>query len=143
MSFVYDAGGAIAKEDGGQWKADLVPPRVDQGPNAVQDAVDKYMHGDQTKDESDRYIVYGQGKSGHDLRRRLGGRRPPPTRRTTRPAASSRTTSVNFVMPGPSGKDLPVFLGGSDLAVPVKSQGPGPRRRVDQRLHRHRRARQG
>jgi N,N'-diacetylchitobiose transport system substrate-binding protein len=27
----------------------------------------------------------------------------------------------NFVMPGPSGKNMPVFLGGSDLAVPVKS----------------------
>ena len=25
-------------------------------------------------------------------------------------------------MPGPSGKNLPVFLGGSDLAVPVKSE---------------------
>ena len=25
-------------------------------------------------------------------------------------------------MPGPSGKNLPVFLGGSDLAVPVKSK---------------------
>ena len=29
-------------------------------------------------------------------------------------------------MPGPSGKNLPVFLGGSDLAVPVKSEGAGP-----------------
>ena len=28
-------------------------------------------------------------------------------------------------MPGPSGKNLPVFLGGSDLAIPVKSKAQG------------------
>lgn len=91
MSFVYDAGGSIAEESGGQWKANLSSPESVKGLTEFKNVVDKYMHGDKTKDESDRYIVYGQGKSSMIFGAAWEGR-PPPTRRTTRPA-SSRTTS--------------------------------------------------
>ena len=64
MSFVYDAGGSIAVESGGKWKANLSSPESVKGLNEFKNVVDTYMHGDKTKDESDRYIVYGQGKSG-------------------------------------------------------------------------------
>jgi N,N'-diacetylchitobiose transport system substrate-binding protein len=114
MSFVYDAGGSIAKEEGGTWKANLSSPESVKGLN------DKYMHGDKTKDESDRYIVYGQGKSGMIFGAAWEGA-------TAEDPKSDKTGKLkgnleNFVMPGPSGKNLPVFLGGSDLAVPVKSK---------------------
>ncbi|MDN3026662.1 extracellular solute-binding protein [Streptomyces sp. S.PB5] len=119
MSFVYDAGGSIAVESGGEWKANLSSPESVKGLKAFQSVVDEYMHGDKTKDESDRYIVYGQGKSGMIFAPAWEGA-------TAAAKENDKTGKLannveNFVMPGPSGKNLPVFLGGSDLAVPVKS----------------------
>lgn len=119
MSFVYDAGGAIATESGGQWKASLSSPASLKGLKEFKNVVDRYMHGDKTKDESDRYIVYGQGKSAMIFAAAWEGA-------TAEDPKNDKTGKLkgnleNFVMPGPSGKNMPVFLGGSDLAVPVKS----------------------
>ncbi|MER5980869.1 extracellular solute-binding protein [Streptomyces sp. NPDC001857] len=119
MSFVYDAGGSIAVESGGEWKANLSSPESVKGLAEFKNVVDRYMHGDKTKDESDRYIVYGQGKSGMIFGAAWEGA-------TAEAPENDKTGKLkgnleNFVMPGPSGKNLPVFLGGSDLAVPVKS----------------------
>ncbi|MEU4149725.1 extracellular solute-binding protein [Streptomyces sp. NPDC026659] len=123
MSFVYDAGGAIAKESGGQWKASLSSPESLKGLTEFKTVLDTYMHGDKTKDESDRPIVFGQGNSAMIFGAAWEGAT----------AADPKTDKVgglkdkleNFVMPGPSGKNMPVFLGGSDLAVPVKSRAQG------------------
>ncbi|MEU4465165.1 extracellular solute-binding protein [Streptomyces sp. NPDC024017] len=119
MSFVYDAGGAIATESGGQWKASLSSPESLKGLTEFKNVVDSYMHGDKTKDESDRYIVYGQGKSAMIFAAAWEGA----TSEDPKNDKSGRLKGnlENFVMPGPSGKNMPVFLGGSDLAVPVKS----------------------
>ncbi|WP_329053377.1 extracellular solute-binding protein [Streptomyces violaceus] len=119
MSFVHDAGGAIATESGGQWKAGLSSPESLKGLTEFKNVVDSYMHGDKTKDESDRYIVYGQGKSAMIFAAAWEGA-------TAEDPKNDKTGKLkgnleNFVMPGPSGKNMPVFLGGSDLAVPVKS----------------------
>ena len=119
MSFVYDAGGTIATESGGQWKASLSSPESLKGLKEFKNVVDSYMHGDKTKDESDRYIVYGQGKSAMIFAAAWEGA-------TAEDPKNDKTGKLkgnleNFVMPGPSGKNMPVFLGGSDLAVPVKS----------------------
>ncbi|MDT0462684.1 extracellular solute-binding protein [Streptomyces gibsoniae] len=120
MSFVYDAGGSIAKEEGGQWKANLSSPESVKGLTEFKNVLDKYMHGDKTKDESDRYIVYGQGKSAMIFAAAWEGA-------TAADPKNDKTGKLkdnleNFVMPGPSGKNIPVFLGGSDLAIPVKSK---------------------
>ncbi|MET8952281.1 extracellular solute-binding protein [Streptomyces sp. NPDC004393] len=120
MSFVYDAGGSIAKEEGGQWKANLSSPESVKGLTEFKNILDKYMHGDKTKDESDRYIVYGQGKSAMIFAAAWEGA-------TAADPKNDKTGKLkdnleNFVMPGPSGKNIPVFLGGSDLAIPVKSK---------------------
>ncbi|MEV6735575.1 extracellular solute-binding protein [Streptomyces sp. NPDC051104] len=120
MSFVYDAGGSIAKQEGGQWKANLSSPESLKGLSEFKTVIDKYMHGDKTKDESDRYIVYGQGKSAMIFAAAWEGA-------TTADPKNDKTGKLknnleNFVMPGPSGKNMPVFLGGSDLAIPVKSK---------------------
>ncbi|MFE7899755.1 extracellular solute-binding protein [Streptomyces sp. NPDC057424] len=119
MSFVYDAGGAIATESGGRWKASLSSPESLKGLKEFKNVVDAYMHGDKTKDESDRYIVYGQGKSAMIFAAAWEGA-------TAEDPKNDKTGKLkgnleNFVMPGPSGENMPVFLGGSDLAVPVKS----------------------
>ncbi|MEV4230323.1 extracellular solute-binding protein [Streptomyces bobili] len=119
MSFVYDAGGSIAKEEGGQWKGNLSSPESLKGLGEYKNVVDKYMHGDKTKDESDRYIVYGQGKSGMIFGAAWEGATAEAPENDK--SGKLKGNLENFVMPGPSGKNLPVFLGGSDLAVPVKS----------------------
>ncbi|WP_328735174.1 extracellular solute-binding protein [Streptomyces bobili] len=119
MSFVYDAGGSIAKEEGGQWKGNLSSPESLKGLGEYKNVVDTYMHGDKTKDESDRYIVYGQGKSGMIFGAAWEGATAEAPENDK--SGKLKGNLENFVMPGPSGKNLPVFLGGSDLAVPVKS----------------------
>ncbi|WP_073946561.1 extracellular solute-binding protein [Streptomyces kebangsaanensis] len=120
MSFVYDAGGSIAKEEGGRWKADLSSPESLKGLDEFKNVVGKYMHGDKTKDESDRHIVYGQGKSGMIFGAAWeGAASAAPENDKT---GKLKDNNENFVMPGPSGKNMPVFLGGSDLAIPVKSE---------------------
>ncbi|MFI8960912.1 extracellular solute-binding protein [Streptomyces sp. NPDC053493] len=123
MSFVFEAGGSIAKQNGETWKANLSSPESVKGLTEYKNIVDKYMHGDKTKDESDRPVVFGQGKSATMFAAGWEGAT----------AADPKTDKVgglkdkleNFVMPGPSGKNLPVFLGGSDLAVPIKSKAQG------------------
>ncbi|MFH8495282.1 extracellular solute-binding protein [Streptomyces coeruleorubidus] len=119
MSFVYDAGGAIATESGGQWKASLSSPESLKGLKEFENVVDNYMHGDKTKDESDRYIVYGQGKSAMIFAAAWEGATAEDPKNDK--SGKLKGNLENFVMPGPSGKNMPVFLGGSDLAVPVKS----------------------
>jgi len=121
MSFVYDAGGAIATQSGDQWKASLSSPESIKGLNEWKSVVDKYMHGDKTKDESDRYIVYGQGKASMIFGAAWEGASAADPK-VDKTGGKLKTSLVNFVMPGPSGKNMPVFLGGSDLAVPVKSK---------------------
>ncbi|WP_338672874.1 extracellular solute-binding protein [Streptomyces sp. SCSIO 30461] len=119
MSFVYDAGGAIAEQEGDRWKAGLSSPESLKGLNEYKKVLDTYMKADKTKDESDRYIVYGQGNAGMIFGAAWEGA-------TAEDPKNDKTGKLkgnleNFVMPGPSGGNLPVFLGGSDLAIPVKS----------------------
>ncbi|WP_328396630.1 extracellular solute-binding protein [Streptomyces sp. NBC_00390] len=123
MSFVYDAGGAIAKKEGDQWKSTLSSPESIKGLKEYKNVLDKYMKADKTKDESDRYIVYGQGNAGMIFGAAWEGA-------TSETPENDKTGKLkgnleNFVMPGPSGKNMPVFLGGSDLAIPVKSKAQG------------------
>ncbi len=120
MSFVYDAGGSIAEESGGEWKATLSSPESLKGLTEFKNVVDTYMHGDKTKDESDRYIVYGQGKTSMIFAAAWEGATAEAPENDK--SGKLKGNLVSFVMPGPSGKNMPVFLGGSDLAVPVKSK---------------------
>jgi N,N'-diacetylchitobiose transport system substrate-binding protein len=122
LSFVYDAGGAIATDSGGgTFKASLSSAESVKGLTAWKDALGKYMHGDLTKDENDRYIVFGQGKSAliYGASWEGGAAADPKVDKT---GGKLKTNLAQFVFPGPSGKNMPVFLGGSDLAVPVKSK---------------------
>ncbi|GAA1156839.1 N,N'-diacetylchitobiose transport system substrate-binding protein [Kitasatospora gansuensis] len=121
MSFVTDAGGSIAKQDGDKWKATLSSPESVKGLTAWKDALGKYMKGDLTKDDADRYIVYGLGSSNMIYGSGWeGGSAADP--KFDKTGGKLKENIVSFVMPGPSGKNLSTFLGGSDLAVPVKSK---------------------
>ncbi|MFJ4475062.1 extracellular solute-binding protein [Streptomyces xanthochromogenes] len=120
MSFVYDAGGSIAKQDGDKFKANLSSPESIKGLTEFKNVIDKYMKGDKTKDEADRPIVYGQGKSALVFSPAWEGANAALPENDKVGKLADKIES--FVMPAPSGKAMPVFLGGSDLVVPVKSK---------------------
>lgn len=119
MSYVKAYGGQIAKTDGTKWTADLESPAAQQGIQHYIDLVKKYNHGDQTKDEADHAnvmahqkagLIYGNGwESGSVIT-------PPNGNAKLKDAIKTGT------MPGPNGKALPSFIGGSDLAVVNKSK---------------------
>ncbi|MFJ2740380.1 extracellular solute-binding protein [Streptomyces sp. NPDC087440] len=120
MSFVYEAGGSIAKEEGGKFKANLSSPESQKGLTEYKKVLDTYMHADKTKDESDRPVVFGQGNSAMIFG--AGWEGATAATKENDKVGKLDTKLENFVMPGPSGKAMPVFLGGSDLAVPAKSK---------------------
>ncbi|WP_037607832.1 extracellular solute-binding protein [Streptacidiphilus rugosus] len=121
MSFVYDNGGQIAKADGsGKFTATLEDPAAQAGLASWKAIEDKYMHGDKTKDESDRYIVYGQGKS--DLIFGAGWEAPSAADpKFDKTGGKLKDNIVPFALPGVKNATMPSFIGGSDLVVPVKS----------------------
>ncbi|MCW2873799.1 extracellular solute-binding protein [Actinacidiphila oryziradicis] len=121
MSFVADAGGAIATESGGKFTASLSSAASVKGLTEFKSVVTKYMHGDLTKDEADRYIIFGQGKSAMMYGASWEGPAAADPK-IDKTGGKLKANLVQFVLPGPSGKAMPVFLGGSDLAVPVKSK---------------------
>ncbi|MFF8384496.1 extracellular solute-binding protein [Streptomyces kanasensis] len=120
MSFVFDAGGSIAEQDGETWRANLSSPESVKGLTEYKKVLDAYMHGDKTKDEADRPVVFGQGNAGTVFAAAWEGATAADPKNDK--VGGLKDKLENFVMPGPSGKNLPVFLGGSDLAVPVKSK---------------------
>ncbi|MFE4977520.1 extracellular solute-binding protein [Kitasatospora sp. NPDC056651] len=119
MAFVKDAGGEIAVKDGNRWKASLSSPASVAGLTEWKRLIDSYYVGDRAKDNSDEPAVVGQGHVGVFYG-------------NTWEADSAVDPGVGgdpklkgkfdtFPFPGPSGKLLPPFLGGSTLAVPAKS----------------------
>lgn len=122
MSYVAAYGGKIAEydESSKKWKATLSSPEAQQGIQHFVDLVKKYNHGDQTKDEQDHAnvmanekagLIYGNGWEAGSV---------------IDPAANGNPKLKDKIgtaaMPGPNGKTLPSFIGGSDLATISKSK---------------------
>ncbi|MER5768184.1 extracellular solute-binding protein [Streptomyces sp. NPDC001985] len=120
MAWVKDAGGEMAVEQDGRWRGALSSPESVKGLTAWKDLLDAYYTGDRSKDNGDEPAVVGQGKVGMFYGNtweanaatdpRAGGN------------AALRGKFATFAFPGPSGELMPPFLGGSLLAVPVKSR---------------------
>ncbi|GGK52882.1 sugar ABC transporter substrate-binding protein [Streptomyces flaveus] len=122
MSYVAAYGGQIAEYDEGskKWKATLSSPEAQQGIQHYVDLVKKYNNGDQTKDEQDHAnvmanqktaLIYGNGwESGSVIDPAANGN----------PKLKDKIVTAG--MPGPNGKALPSFIGGSDLATVSKSE---------------------
>ncbi|MFI2371093.1 sugar ABC transporter substrate-binding protein [Streptomyces sp. NPDC018833] len=122
MSYVAAYGGQIATYDEGrkEWKAALSTPEAQKGIKHFVDLVGKYNHGDKTKDEQDHAnvmanekaaLLYGNGWEAGSV---------------TDPAGNGNAKLKDKIltagMPGPNGKALPSFIGGSDLATISKSK---------------------
>ncbi|TXL90990.1 sugar ABC transporter substrate-binding protein [Streptomyces sp. IB2014 016-6] len=122
MSYVAAYDGAIATYDEGakEWKASLSTPEAQKGIQHFIDLVKKYNKADQTKDEQDHAnvmanekaaLIYGNGwESGSVIDGKNNGN----------PKLEGKILTAG--MPGPNGKALPSFIGGSDLAITEKSK---------------------
>ncbi|MFD5894539.1 sugar ABC transporter substrate-binding protein [Streptomyces sp. NPDC060366] len=122
MSYVAAYDGAIATYDEGakEWKASLSSPEAQKGIQHFIDLVKKYNKADQTKDEQDHAnvmanekaaLIYGNGwESGSVIDGKNNGN----------PKLEGKILTAG--MPGPNGKALPSFIGGSDLAITSKSK---------------------
>ncbi|MFF5564618.1 extracellular solute-binding protein [Streptomyces sp. NPDC012623] len=122
MSYVAAYGGRIAEYDEGakEWKSALSTPEAQKGIQHFVDLVKKYNHGDKTKDEADHAnvmanektaLLYGNGwESGSVVDPAQNGN----------PKLKDKIGTAG--MPGPDGKALPSFIGGSDLATISKSK---------------------
>ena len=114
MGFVYDYGGRIANFRRGKWVGALDSPRARAGLAAYKRFFEVASRASKTTIETrpNPYDVYAQGRAANILG----------------PAWFSccvgkfKGVTAQFVMPShTAGKTMPGFLGGSDLAIPVRS----------------------
>ncbi|MFH8796067.1 extracellular solute-binding protein [Streptomyces sp. NPDC017941] len=119
MAFVKDAGGEMAVEKDGRWHGALSAPKSIDGLTTWKKLLDDYYEGDRAKDNSDQPAVVGQGKVGVFYGNTWEAQAATDPRSGGDPGLKGKFAT--FAFPGPSGKLLPPFLGGSTLAVPAKS----------------------
>ncbi|MFE6666091.1 extracellular solute-binding protein [Streptomyces sp. NPDC057697] len=120
MGFVKDAGGEMAVEKDGRWQGALSSPKSVAGLTAWKKLLDDYYVGDRAKDNGDQPAVVGQGKVGVFYGNTWEAQAAADARSGGDPRLKGKFDT--FAFPGPSGKLLPPFLGGSTLAVPAKSR---------------------
>ncbi|MBB1252463.1 sugar ABC transporter substrate-binding protein [Streptomyces alkaliterrae] len=121
MSYVAAYNGSIAEYDEGkkEWKGNLSSPESQKGIKHFVDLVNTYNNADKTKDEQDHAnvmanekaaVIYGNGWEAGSV----------VTGESGNPKLEGKIATAG--MPGPNGKALPSFIGGSDLAVIEKSK---------------------
>lgn len=118
IPFVWDAGGRIAQQDGAIWTGTLDQPEAVAGLTRLKKLVDKYSQAPVEDDDTKNMDAFRTGNVGMmidswwvpgalntgDLQGDIGA----------------------FVLPGSApDSSAPVFFGGSDLAVPAKSDQQG------------------
>ena len=116
MSFVYDYGGQIAKQQSGKWVGTLDSPRAVAGLTAYRNFWKSASKATPTSDEANPapYTVFSQGGAGSIVG---------PAWFSCCTGDKYKALTAQFVMPSHTpGKAMPGFLGGSDLAVPVTSK---------------------
>jgi N,N'-diacetylchitobiose transport system substrate-binding protein len=121
--FVWDFGGDIATQSGGQWKGSLDSSQAQQGLTTLKGIVDKLSRADKTGDELKQDQAFAQGHIAMIVANgwEVGV--------ITDPKAGDPSLKDKLgVFPIPShtaGKTAPVFLGGSDLGISAKSKMQG------------------
>ena len=115
MSFVYDRGGAIARFQNGRWVGKLDSRQAIAGLTAYKAFFNASSRASRTADEArpQPYDVYAQGMAASILG---------PAWFSCCVGAKYKAATKQFVMPSYlKGKAMPGFLGGSDLAIPARS----------------------
>jgi N,N'-diacetylchitobiose transport system substrate-binding protein len=121
LPFIWDEGGEVAVQDGGQWKGALDSAQSQTGLTALKDIVTKYSKAPVNGNENDNdpAVPLGEGKAAMiiDAGWKVG------TVEKAKPALKGQIG----VFPVPSktaGQTAPVFLGGSNLAISAGSDAP-------------------
>jgi len=115
MSFVYDFGGRIAITNKGKWIGTLDRPKALQGLAAFKRFFLAASRASKTTDETrpNPYDVYAQGNAAAMIG---------PGWFSCCVGDANKSRTAQFVMPSRTkGQPIPGFLGGSDLAVPVRA----------------------
>jgi N,N'-diacetylchitobiose transport system substrate-binding protein len=120
LPFIWDSGGQVAVQEGGQWRGALDSPEARQGLTTLKQLVDACSRADKNGDELRQDQVFAQGhvamivangwEKGVILDKKTGN--PKLEKDLAAFPIPSRT----------EGQTAPVFLGGSDLAVAAKSK---------------------
>jgi N,N'-diacetylchitobiose transport system substrate-binding protein len=118
LPFIWDEGGEVAVQDGGQWKGALDSPQSQAGLSALKDIVTKYSKAPVNGNENDNdpAVPLGEGKAGMiiDAGWKVA------TVEKNKPALKGQIGV--FGLPSKTaGQTAPVFLGGSNLAVSAGS----------------------
>ena len=120
LSFIWDNGGDIAKADGKGYKATLETPEAKAGLDFYKKLADTSgTKAPKDADESkpQQATIYGAGK----VAMMIGLPWELPTAAKTDPSLTAKTGA--FAIPGKTaGQSAPVFLGGSNLAIPANSK---------------------
>ena len=120
LPFIWDFGGDIAKQEGGQWRGVLDSPESQQGLAELKKLVDCCSRADKSGDEAKQDQAFAQGhiamivangwEKGVILDKKTGN-----------PKLENDLAAFPLPSRNP-GQTAPVFLGGSDLGIATKSK---------------------
>lgn len=121
VSFVWDAGGDLAVEEGGSWQGALSTPESLAGLETVQQLFTEASGAAKDGNEADPQVPFCAGE--------IGMLSAPGWLRGVMESPDSGCPDLManvgvFALPGSSGDPAPVLLGGSNIAVSAKSQHP-------------------
>lgn len=120
VQFVWDAGGELATSDNGKWAGGMSSDKAQAGLEAFKKFQNTYSAaGSRTVDTDapDQNQIFADGKAGA----MLGTNGKLALIKKANPKLTDDDLGT-FAMPSPSGKTMPVMLGGSDWGIAAKSK---------------------
>lgn len=118
LSFIWDAGGDIATQDGGEWTGTLADEGAVEGLTQVQDIMENANQAPADSDDRNDYIEFCAGEIGMLMGPGWKGGQI----EEECPAMVGKLGV--FPLPGAEEAVAPSFLGGSVLGVSAKSENP-------------------
>jgi N,N'-diacetylchitobiose transport system substrate-binding protein len=117
-AFIWDAGGDLAVDDGGEWSGSLSSPESIQGLTTAQQLFEQASGAAKDGNEADPWTPFCAGEVGMMSTPGwvLGLLNDP---KTGCPDLAKKVGV--FALPGSDGQPAPVLLGGSDIAIAAKS----------------------
>ena len=121
LPFIWDMGGDIATQSGGQWKGGLDSPQSQQGLTTLSKMVASFSRADKTGDEAKQDQAFVQGHIAQLIAN--GWEIGVITDAKTGDPSLKDKLGVFPIPSHTAGQTAPVFLGGSDLGIAAKSKG--------------------